>query len=199
MKKCKECKEEKNIEDFYKHKGMADGHLSICKDCKVKYSVNYYKDNQDKIKKYYSIPLVAERRKKNKRQWNIDNKIYNSEYRKRTKLDRNEQRRKRYKNDPEYRILSLLRSRLYYALKGICKSDSTIKLLGCSVEKLMIHLESLFEEGMTWNNQGEWEIDHIKPCDSFDLTDPVQQRKCFNYINLQPMWKADNIRKGNKY
>jgi hypothetical protein len=51
---------------------------------------------------------------------------------------------------------------------------------------------------MTRENHGIWHIDHITPCTAFDLTDPEQQKKCFHYTNLQPLWASDNIRKGNK-
>ena len=54
---------------------------------------------------------------------------------------------------------------------------------------------------MNWNNcgLGGWEIDHILPCNSFDLSDPKQQELCFNYTNLQPLWAIDNIKKGAFY
>ena len=52
---------------------------------------------------------------------------------------------------------------------------------------------------MTRQNQGEWHIDHIKPCAAFDLTDPKQQKECFNYKNLQPLWAQDNIKKSDKW
>ena len=59
----------------------------------------------------------------------------------------------------------------------------------------MDHLESLFVPGMTWDNQGEWHIDHVIPCAAFDLTDPAQQSECFHYTNLQPLWAVDNLKK----
>jgi hypothetical protein len=71
-------------------------------------------------------------------------------------------------------------------------------LIGCSVPQLRKHLEAQFTEGMTWDNHGEWHIDHIKPCASFDLTDAEQQLECFNYTNLQPLWASDNLSKGAK-
>jgi hypothetical protein len=43
-----------------------------------------------------------------------------------------------------------------------------------------------------------WHVDHIIPCSSFDLTDSEQQKKCFHYTNLQPLWAIDNLKKSNK-
>jgi hypothetical protein len=87
------------------------------------------------------------------------------------------------------------------AINGRNKSAKTQDLLGCSIEDLKKHLEASFEPGMTWDNwqHDGWHIDHIRPCASFDLTDPGQQRQCFHYTNLQPLWAADNIRKGAKH
>jgi Uri superfamily endonuclease len=79
------------------------------------------------------------------------------------------------------------------------KSKSCFHYIGCSVPHLRQHLEAQFTDGMTWDNHGEWHIDHIKPCASFDLTDAEQQRECFNYTNLQPLWAVDNLTKGAKY
>ena len=96
------------------------------------------------------------------------------------------------KTDMNFRILNSLRLRTWSALKGICKSKSTIKLLGCSIEHLKYHLESQFKLGMSWDNYGKWHIDHIRPCASFDLRKPIEQRKCFHYTNLQPLWAKEN-------
>ena len=67
-----------------------------------------------------------------------------------------------------------------------------------SWKDLKKHLENQFVEGMSWDNYGEWQIDHIVPCASFDLSDPNQQRICFNFRNLQPLWAKDNQRKQDK-
>ena len=61
------------------------------------------------------------------------------------------------------------------------------------------HIEKQFKEGMTWKNQGKWHIDHIKPCCKFNLLDKEEQKKCFHYTNLQPLWSQENLSKGGNY
>lgn len=98
------------------------------------------------------------------------------------------------------RISGNLRSRLRYAIKynNNVKSESTLKLIGCSIDFLMGWLEKSFTDGMTWANYGKWHIDHIIPCVSFDLAQKENQEKCFHYTNLQPLWASDNFKKGKK-
>jgi hypothetical protein len=74
-----------------------------------------------------------------------------------------------------------------------------MEYIGCSIEHLKDYLQSKFENGMTWENYGKWHIDHIRPCASFDLTDIEQQKICFNYKNLQPLWAEDNFKKSDKW
>ena len=98
------------------------------------------------------------------------------------------------------KIARNLRNRINLAVYGKNKSASTQELLGYTISKLSEHLEARFADGMTWQNHGRhgWHIDHIRPCASFDLTDPDQQRQCFHYSNLQPLWATDNLSKGSK-
>lgn len=96
----------------------------------------------------------------------------------------------------EVRVVENLRRRTRAVLEGTNKSASTLELIGCSPLELRSHLETQFTEGMSWDNYGKWHVDHIKPCCSFDLTDSRQQKECFNYTNLQPLWAEDNLRKG---
>ena len=93
-----------------------------------------------------------------------------------------------------------LRRRMNGAMHAVGSKavDSTLALLGCTPDDLKAHLAAQFTDGMTLDNYGEWEIDHIRPCASFDLTDPDQQRACFHYTNLQPLWRSDNRSKGAK-
>lgn len=125
--------------------------------------------------------------------------LRNNKYAGENKEKINKQERNRRKADINYKITRNLRSRLYGTIKKGHKSASTMQLLGCTIEHLMTHLESKFTQGMTFDNYGEWHIDHIRPCASFDLTDTKQQEVCFNYTNLQPLWADDNLSKGDKY
>jgi hypothetical protein len=108
----------------------------------------------------------------------------------------------RLKKDPNFKILTMLRKRICNVLKSKKnkKCFKSVELLGCSIEHCKKHLESKFKEGMKWENHGKkgWHIDHIIPCVSFDLTDPEQQKKCFHYTNLQPLWWQENLAKGSK-
>lgn len=102
---------------------------------------------------------------------------------------------------PAKQIEDSLRSRLRQTLSNHIKSASTIDLVGCSFEFLIGYLEAKFKKGMSWENYGEygWHIDHVKPCCKFDLSKEKEQRECFHYTNLQPLWAKDNLSKGGKY
>lgn len=105
------------------------------------------------------------------------------------------------RKDPEFRILQALRSRLYTAVKsqGAKKSASTLELAGCTTQFLCDHLESQFQDGMTWDNYGTvWHVDHVIPCKFFDMTKPIHQKVCFNWQNLQPLWADENHSKSDK-
>ena len=74
-----------------------------------------------------------------------------------------------------------------------------MELIGCTREKLIEHLENQFLPGMSWENYGKWHVDHIKPCSMFDFTDLEEQKRCFHYSNLQPLWAKDNLSKQDRY
>ena len=104
----------------------------------------------------------------------------------------------RRKTDPLYRLKKNLRTRIYLSLKENTKSKSMMKLLGCTAEELWAHLESQFKPGMTRDNYGSWHVDHIIPCVKFDLSKEENQKMCFHYSNLQPLWAEENISKRDK-
>ena len=107
--------------------------------------------------------------------------------------------RKRLATDMSFRLLNSLRRRVRQAIRRGDKAARTAELIGCSTSELMKHIESKFTEGMSWENYGEWHIDHIRPCASFDLSNEEQQKSCFNWSNLQPLWAKDNHRKNSMW
>ena len=125
----------------------------------------------------------------------------NKRWREKSKGYFNDYQKNRAKHDLDYRLRNSLRARVRAALKyqSVSKDLGTAKLIGCTIAELREHLEEQFIGGMTWDNYGDWHIDHIKPCAAFDLSDPKQQKKCCHYSNLQPLWAKDNLRKGATY
>lgn len=95
-----------------------------------------------------------------------------------------------------YKIAKRLRTRLYIAIRNQQKTGSAVRDLGCSIPELIDYFIPLFQEGMSWENHGEWHIDHIVPLTAFDLEDREQLLKACHFTNLQPLWAIDNIRKG---
>ena len=127
----------------------------------------YYQENAEKIRKRSS-------------DWQKDNP------------ERVKQQREQVRSTPEGRLLHNLRNRLNKIMKRIdvVKDSTTLDLLGCDAVKAKEHIQSQFTEGMSWENYGDWDVDHIKPCAAFDLIDPEEQKKAFNYKNLQPLWST---------
>jgi len=104
----------------------------------------------------------------------------------------------RYQTNPQYRISVTLRARIRDAIKREHKSARTEELLGATFLEFKQYLENKFESGMSWKNYGAWEVDHIIPVSSFDLSLQKEQKKAFHYTNTQPLWKKDNRLKSAK-
>lgn len=207
MKTCCKCKQKKELIDFCKNKRYKDGRHDTCKSCRKKYN----DENRDKIKTYerewrknnpnynkewrknnpelYKALYIAGNARKTKEQIRITNKKLQSYKAKWSK--------KQYSTNNTFKLSQLLRIRLLDALKGKAnKTESILSLIGCSLNECKQHLESQFKPEMAWDNHGTiWEIDHILPCSSFDLTDIEQQKQCFHYTNLQPLFKTSGVAK----
>ena len=82
-------------------------------------------------------------------------------------------------------------------------SKRTMDLVGCNLHDFVSHIESLWVEEMSWENYGKedgnWCLDHMKPCACFNLLDESEQKKCFHYTNIQPLWNKDNFSKNSWY
>ena len=180
------------------------------------YSKQWRLDNPDKDKESQRNrirkPLTDEQKQRYKdvqRKWNEANreKIQRRERaRKRKPLTEQQKQRKReYERnrratDPAFAMVTRLRTRLSHAVQSAKtkKAGHTVDLLGCSPAELVAWIESQFLPGMSWGNRHLWHIDHKKPCSRFDMLDPAQQKECFHYTNLQPLWSADNRAKWDR-
>lgn len=154
------------------------------KEKRIDYYKNYYKNNR--------IELLQK-----SKQYYIDNcekcKSINRKYHK----DNKQQFQRKYKTNIQYRLAFTLRTTLLILInkQKAVKQESAINLVGCTLTDLKKHLESLWLPGMNWNNHSSngWHIDHIRPVNTFDLTDLEQQKQCFHYTNLRPLWAKDNL------
>lgn len=161
-------------------------------------------------KKYENKKSVKEKRKNYHKKWRENNKESLKEYHTQWREDNREHvneyarnyERERRSNDPKYRLGVRTRTAVYTCLKeaNVAKYRSTFDTLGYTLEELMLHLESLFTDGMTWNNYGEWHVDHIIPMCSFEFksVECVGFKECWSLDNLQPLWGVDNLEKGSK-
>lgn len=144
------------------------------------YRLNYNQENREKIRSRNRV-------------WKLNNKD-------KCRLSNTLYARNRSKVDPAFKLLRYARTRIYIALKRQLagKELSTLSLTGCTTGQLKSHIENQFKENMCWENYGSWHVDHIKPCCKFDLSNVLEQQKCFHYSNLQPLWAKDNLEKRGK-
>ena len=208
-KRCHRCGVTKPAVDFHRANSSHDGLRTACKACDRTTKAQMW---VDQIKpRVAADPEYAEQRRshcrasylKNRKKRLAQQKKYNqSRDKAQLRAWRREYFQKRRDNDPLYRMISSLRTRTHQAVKAAGlgrKLESTISLLGCSTEDLKSHLEQQFKPGMTWDNYGQWHVDHIRPCADFDLSVEAEQRACFHYTNLQPLWRHENLSKGARY
>jgi len=206
MKKCTKCGEMKGYELFNKHSGKKDGFASNCKECEKQSRI----DRADKIREYNK----SEGGKKRTKTYKEKNKEKSSEYQKkynsnlepevRRKRDR-EYMRKRKERDFIFKMAQGLGSQLTQAYKsgGFKKPEkkkSMEDILGCSWEYFVEHMRSMYEEGMTDENntRGGWHIEHILP-KSLAYGESIEKLyELFHYTNLRPLWEKENLSKSNK-
>ncbi|NIP29031.1 MAG: hypothetical protein GTN59_00160 [Candidatus Dadabacteria bacterium] len=157
----------------------------------------YQEKNKEKLSEYY-------------KQWYQDNKEYRKQYHKQWREDNEgykEYRREYEKNkkdsDPSYKLACYTRTAIYTCLKerNVDKYKNTFDLLPYTLEQLIEHLETQFQDGMSWDNYGDWHVDHIRPMNSFVINSPEDKnfQECWSLNNLQPLWGEENLSKGSTY
>lgn len=215
-KTCTKCGEEfeATTEFFSARKDSKDGLRSQCKSCKREYYkvyssqwrvINkeknreyrdqYYKDNKEKLDEYFKCYYQTEKGKEVRRK--AGKKYRQSETGKR-KL-------KAYYQTDVYKrknkVSKNMSCGIWYSLNGNKDGLRWETLVNYNLPELKLHLEKLFQQGMSWKNYGEWHIDHIKPKVLFNITsyECDDFKECWALENLQPLWASENCSKGAKY
>ena len=177
---CKQCKQTKHENEFHVAKNTKKGYQSICKICWKSNAKNRYQMNKEKHKAKV-------------KEWTQNNIDKNRRY-------KTEWTRNKYQTDPTYRVHSNMSAMIFQALREIKNLRCWESLVDYTKEELMEHLENQFQPGMTWDNYGEWHIDHKIPRSSFNITSAECEefKQCWALSNLQPLWQKDNLSKDNK-
>lgn len=168
-------------------------HREENKEYYSEYNKKHYQENKDKYKesakKYYE--QNKEKQKEYGKEHYQENKEHYAEYYK-----------EKYNSDPDFKLAKIIRSFCFRVTNAV-KEDKelrSLEYLGCSLAEFKAHIESQWQEGMTWENHSKdgWHIDHIKPLDWFikNSDDPWQAN---HYLNLQPLWAEENLSKSNKF
>jgi hypothetical protein len=224
MKKCSKCKEEKEFIDFHKHKRTKDGYTSRCKECSLNDKKEYYENNKEKIKekvKEYrennldevknNVKINYEKNRdlllEYKRNYHIKNKErlkeLDSKWRDENKDKIKENKRQYISHKRNTDILFKIKDRLSGLIrnsiisKGYKKLHKTETILGCTIQEFKDYIENRFLEGMTWENHGEWHLDHKTPVSWGKSENEIYELN--HYSNFQPLWEKDNLSKGNRW
>lgn len=216
---CKVCSIEKPIADFYFRKDN-NTYRKSCKQCKNAQNAIYVNNNKQKMTEYRRRYAAnnAERLKAYLAQYYINNKEHLNELSKKDYIENknkyNELSKAYYhaKKSIKPKLtqeqlearnnLNLIKKRLrqrvlnLLKIKNWDKTKSLYEYIGCSQEQLVSHIESQFEQGMSWSNRSEWHIDHIMPLSTAKTVDELYVL-CF-YLNLKPIWAVDNLTKHTK-
>lgn len=193
---CTKCGVEKHSSEYTRNS-------RLCSPCRKAGVIEYRLRDVERHRKYEREWKVASRKKNPSLVREMERRS-RSKSTAEKKIARSKSRvkhcRDRRGSDPKYRLTCRMRARMWGALKLRPKSGKTFDLIGCSPSELVKHLELQFTDGMSWDNYGlrGWHVDHIKPCYEFNLGDPVQQRACFHYTNLRPLWWTDNLARNKK-
>jgi len=217
MKECIICKIIKDIDDFYKNKKSKDGYEGKCKICNKKLSKESAQRNKEQVKKNHKkwrdnnkekeIIRIMEYQVNNKKsiinyrkKWYSENQDYVKDYRESYKETRRIKDKERKSVDNLYRLTCNVRSsiRRGFLNKGYKKNTKTYKILGCSFEELKKHIESQWEDWMSWDNYGlyngeygyGWDIDHILPLSTAINEGDVIRLN--HFTNLQPLCSYTN-------
>jgi len=217
IKHCKECKTEKKGSEFefgtllckvcFREKDKEANHRPLetdpdkrCKECHITKPATMFRKRELVCKECSKKKLYAWREENKARFLEICKKYRDKDE---SKKLHNEYRRHKYAEDIKNKLLQLYRTRVRLLIKKkFCVENTSFDyttLLGCKWEVLILWLEFNMKPGMTWENYGShWHVDHVYPCALFDFSKEEERIKCFNWTNLTPLGKLENIKKSDK-
>lgn len=163
---------------------------NLCKKC---YNQRFKESHGDYLKDYYKNYNMKRKDKQS---------IYNKNYRETHDMKKYwTKRNRKIALDPLLKVKSDVRKHINNTIKrskiNMVKSKHTEDILGCTIENFKKYITSLFVENMSWDNYGEWHLDHTIPLCTATTEEEVY-RLC-HYTNYQPLWAHDNLVKGGKY
>lgn len=177
---CPHCKEEKSLDEFAKK-------AAWCKSCMNEYAKQYREKNKEMIKE------------KNKKWYDERGKEWKKEYDSSRLEYVRERDKKKYEEDVSFRLRKVLRTRLNKTLKTSKKSYTMMEYLGCPLDYFKKFIEKQFSQDMAWENHGTiWDIDHVKPCSSYNLEIEEERKVCYSWKNMRPLSKLENNQKSNR-
>ena len=180
---CKKCDKDRHKNDYkkdkQKYKDKAKNYVQSNKEKVSQYQKQYRLDNAERLKQYDK-----------ERNQNANRRQYNAEY----SLDF-------YYKSPKHKLSRTFATYMRRSLKGKKNGKHWEDIVDYDIQTLMIYIQTKFVEGMSWDNYGEWEIDHIRPISSFNFNsfEHPEFKQCWSLDNLQPLWKADNRSKKDKF
>lgn len=221
MKKCNKCNIIKDYDFFSKSKSYKDGYSTTCKSCVAENSKKWHKENKERHnaltkKNYQENKEIYIKRQENNKEYI---KEYKKEWYKKNKERCIELSKERYKKNKQninkrnleyinkrkqkdfiFKFKQNTRSLIYNSFKrGVNqykKNSKTEKILGCTIEQFRHYIQSKFKKGMSFENYGDWHLDHIIPLSSAKTEEEIILLN--HYTNFQPLFAKENIKKFNK-
>ena len=206
---CKECKKLYQSNYTINNKEKIDKYRIDNKDVLSEKNIKYQKDrrenNSDEIveyrKKYrldnkeHLLKKESEYREINREKIRRIDKIYREANREKLY----EIRKNKINNNPLLKSKERIRILIANSITkmGYTKKSRTHEILGCSFEFFKEYIDLQFKDDMSWDNHGEWHLDHKIP---ISYSESEQDLIDLNhYSNFQPLWAMDNLSKGNKW
>jgi len=195
--KCTVCKVIKSVDMFGKNKKSSSGYKYRCRSCETetqrKRRIKAREENPEKVKKKWDEYYERKKEKmseSSKKYLSIpENKKKRNEYIRKYKAEKR-------LSDKSFVLHENCRKRIWKCVKN--KSNSSKELLGCDINFYLKWISYTMTEDMTWDNYGTfWNIDHLIPIKTFDLSNSDDVKKAFNWKNTWAMKSNENFSKKN--